>query len=150
MHLANRRIIMTFHPVSNGFNFACTASYNIEGTASVSQRVQAEHVDLIGKNTSQANTNMINADNTQMDGMPVVGKDGVTDKNFSERVNEWQTKYNLINTTGQMYVNELQTEAQNDGTNLQAVGNFINNLLQIQSAIISPLNTVTTLLQSAL
>ncbi|MCP5503718.1 MAG: hypothetical protein H7A41_01055 [Chlamydiales bacterium] len=135
-----------FHPVSNGFRFACTASYNIEGTANVSQRVQAEHVDLVGENTSQANTNMIDADNTQMSSMPT----DTGSKTYSEEVQEWQTKYNLINTTGQMYVNELQTEAQNDGTNLQAVGNFINNLLQIQSAIISPLNTVTTLLQSAL
>ena len=80
------------------------------------------------------------------DGMPT----DTSDKNYSEEVQEWQTHYNLVNTTGQMYVNELQTEAQNDGTNLQSVGNFINNLLQIQSAIISPLNTVTTLLQSAL
>lgn len=147
MHLANRRIIMSdFKPVSNGFSFACTASYNMEGTANVSQRVQAEHVDLVGENTSQANTNMIDADNKQMSSMPT----DTGSKTYSEEVQEWQTKYNLINTTGQMYVNELQTEAQNDGTNLQAVGNFINNLLQIQSAIISPLNTVTTLLQSAL
>ncbi len=143
-----------FKPVSNGFSFACTASYNIEGTASTSQRIQAEHVDLVGKNTSTANTDMINADNTQMDQMPKMGGQynghKVTDKTYSSDVSEWQTQYNLINTTGQMYVNELQTEAQNDGTNLQAVGNFINNLLQIQSAIISPLNTVTALLQSAL
>ncbi len=147
MHLANRRIKMSdFKPVSNGFSFACTASYSMEATASASQRIQAEHVDLVGENTSQANTNMINADNTQMGKMPT----DTSSKTYSEEVQEWQTKYNLINTTGQMYVNELQTEAQNDGTNLQAVGNFINNLLQIQSAIISPLNTVTTLLQSAL
>jgi hypothetical protein len=135
-----------FKPVSNGFSFACTSSYNIEGTANASQRIQAEHVDLVGEKTSEANTNMINADNTEMGKMPT----DTSSKTYSEEVQEWQTKYNLINTTGQMPVNELQTEAQNDGSNLQAVGNFIQNLLQIQSAIISPLNTVTTLLQSAL
>ncbi|QVL58057.1 MAG: hypothetical protein KFB93_02960 [Simkaniaceae bacterium] len=135
-----------FKPVSNGFSFACTSSYNIEGTANASQRIQAEHVDLVGEKTSEANTNMINADNIEMGKMPT----DTSSKTYSEEVQEWQTKYNLINTTGQMPVNELQTEAQNDGSNLQAVGNFIQNLLQIQSAIISPLNTVTTLLQSSL
>ncbi|MDJ0651646.1 MAG: hypothetical protein QNJ27_01345 [Simkaniaceae bacterium] len=135
-----------FKPVSNGFSFACAASYGMEATAGASQNIQAEHVDLIGENTSQANTNMINADNDQMGEMPT----DTSSETYSEEVQEWQTKYNLINTAGQMYVNELQTEAQNDGTNLQAIANFITNLLQIQSAIISPLNTVTTLLQSAL
>lgn len=135
-----------FKPVSNGFSFACTSSYNIENTASQSQRIQATHVTLVGQKTSDANTKMIKADDDQMDDMPT----DTTSKTYSEEVQEWQTKYNLINTTGQMVVNELQTEAQNDGTNLQAVGNFIQNLLQIQSAIISPLSTVTTLLQSAL
>ncbi len=140
------RMSSDFKPVSNGFSFACQASYNIEGTSSKSQKVQAEHVDLVGENTSKANTNMINADNTEMGKMP----SDTGSKTYSEEVQEWQTKYNLINTDGQMYVNELQTEAQSDGTNLQAIGNFIQNLLQIQSAIISPLNTVTTLLQSSL
>ena len=46
--------------------------------------------------------------------------------------------------------NELQTEAQNDATNLQSIGNFIQNLLSIQSAILSPLDTVTALLQKDL
>ena len=143
-----------FKPVSNGFSFACTASYNIEGTASESQRVQATHLDLIGEMTSQANTKMIDADDDQMDSMPKVGDTyngvKVTNDNYSSMISEWQTAYNLVNTRGQMTVNELQTEAQNDGTNLQAIGNFIQNLIQIQSAIISPLNTVTTLLQSSL
>ncbi len=135
-----------FKPVSNGFSFACTSSFNLEETASESQIVQATHVDLIGELTSEANTNMINADNDEMEEMPT----DTTDPNYSVEVQEWQTQYNLINTTGQMYVNELQTEAQNDATNLQSIGNFIQNLLQIQSAILSPLDTVTALLQKDL
>lgn len=133
-----------FKPVSNGFSFACTSSYNLEETANESQIVQATHVDLIGELTSQANTNMITADNDEMAEMPT----DTDDPNYSVEVQEWQTQYNLVNTTGQMYVNELQTEAQNDATNLQSIGNFIQNLLQIQSAILSPLDTVTALLQS--
>ncbi len=135
-----------FKPVSNGLNFICTASYNLEETASDSQIVQATHVDLIAELTSEANTNMIDADNAEMDEMPT----DTSDSNYSVEVQEWQTQYNLINTTGQMYVNELQTEAQNDSTNLQSIGNFIQNLLQIQSAVLSPLDTVTSLLQSPL
>lgn len=133
-----------FKPVSNGFSFVCTSSYNLEETANESQIVQATHVDLIGELTSQANTNMITADNDEMAEMPT----DTDDPNYSVEVQEWQTQYNLVNTTGQMYVNELQTEAQNDATNLQSIGNFIQNLLQIQSAILSPLDTVTALLQS--
>ncbi|MCB1072489.1 MAG: hypothetical protein H7A41_03710 [Chlamydiales bacterium] len=139
-----------FKPVSNGFNFVCTSSYNLEETANESQIVQATHVDLIGELTSEANTNMINADNLEMEDMPEPPADGQSDPNYSTDVQEWQTQYNLINTTGQMYVNELQTEAQNDATNLQAIGNFIQNLLSIQSAILSPLDTVTALLQKDL
>ncbi|QVL56654.1 MAG: hypothetical protein KFB93_04530 [Simkaniaceae bacterium] len=139
-----------FKPVSNGFSFACTSSYNLEETASESQIVQATHVDLIGELTSEANTNMINADNDEMEEMPLPPDNGDSDPNYSTEVQEWQTQYNLINTTGQMYVNELQTEAQNDATNLQSIGNFIQNLLQIQSAILSPLDTVTALLQKDL
>ena len=81
-----------FHPVSNGFRFSCTASYGMEATASESQRVQATHVDLIGEMTSTANNNMITADDKEMNAMP----NDTTSKTYSEEVQEWQTKYNLI------------------------------------------------------
>ena len=135
-----------FQPVSNGFSFACTASYNLLGTANKSQLIQAEHVNVIGEKTSEANHNLMDELDKKMVAVPTE----TTSDTYAQKMQQWQTEYNNINTKGQMITNALQTEAQNGGTNLQAIGNFIQNLIQIQSAIISPLNTVTSLLQGSL
>ena len=135
-----------FKPVTNGFRFASEALYTLEATISESQKVEAEHVDLIGQKTSDANNQMIKADEDWMKHMP--GESHKDDKDYSEQVQKWQTQYNLINTRGQMIVNKLQAETQNDGTNLQAIGNALQNAIQVQTAFLSPLQTVTSLLQS--
>ena len=136
-----------FNPVSNGIGFAFRALESLVGAITQSQKQEADHVYKEGQKTADANNNMIHQDDEKMKDIP---KPEDHEHDFAEAMQKWQTEYNLINTKGQMVVNKLQTETQTGGTNLQAIGNFIQNTLPLMKSLLSILQTVASNLQSAL